>query len=67
MTSSQPSVQAASLGIDPEGTVGEVNGMGWSGPSDEQFFPLNVSGAQELELDIRRDNFRRFFGCFLKC
>ena len=51
VTPSQPPVQAASLAIDPEGTTEEVNGtdhehteylevVSWSGPSDEQFFPI---------------------------
>ena len=63
VTPSQPPIQAASLAMDPEGTVGEVNStdheqaeyleeVGWSGPSDEQFFPLKVSGVQELELGM---------------
>ena len=56
-----PSTQAVSLALDPEGTVEELDGnghteypeeMGWSGPSDEQFFPMEVSGAQKLKLDM---------------
>ena len=63
VTPSQPPVQAAILAIDPEGTTEEVNDtdhehaeylevVSWSGPSDEQFFPLKVSGAQEIKLDM---------------
>ena len=65
VTPSQPHVQAVSLAIDPEGPVGEVHvnstddelaeyleEVSWSGPSDEQFFPLKVSGVQELKLDM---------------
>ena len=60
-TPSQSPTQAVSLALDLEGSVEELddNGhteypeeIGWSGPSDEQFFPLEVSGAQELRLDM---------------
>ena len=53
MTPSQSLVQMASLVTDPEEAAVEDNNTeaeyleeaNWGGPSDEQFFPLDVSGT----------------------
>ena len=58
---SQPPIQTASLAFDLEGAMEELNDdeptkyseeINWPGPSDEQFFPLEESGTQELRLDM---------------
>ena len=59
VTPSQSLVQMASLVTDPEGAAVEDNNTEAEyleevkgGPSDEQFFPLDVSGTQEVKLGI---------------
>ena len=62
VTPSQSLVQMASLVTDPEGaTVEDYNTeaeylkeVNWGGPSDEQFFSLDVSGTQEVKLGIEQ-------------
>ena len=58
---SQPPIQTASLAFDLEGAMEELNDdeptkyseeINWPGPSDEQFFPLEESGTQELRSDM---------------
>ena len=58
---SQPPIQTASLAFDLEGAMEELNDdeptkyseeINWPGPSDEQFFPLEESGNQELRSDM---------------
>ena len=62
VTPSQSLVQMASLMTDPKRAAVEDNSteaeyleeVNCSGPSDEQFFPLDVSGTQEVKLDIEQ-------------